>query len=334
MAEAPRVTVVIPTFQRRDALQRALRLLAAQTLPAAEYEVVVSVDGSTDGTHELLAGLAAPFALRVAEGPRRGRASACNAGLALARGEIVVILDDDMQATPQLLERHARHHPAGSQLCVMGAAPVRLDAGSPLAARYVRAKFDEHLLRLAQPGHVFAPRDFYSGNASLRAQTVRAIGGFDETYTAYGNEDVDLWIRLRAAGVEFRFDPQAVAHQEYAKDLRALARDTLAKGGTAVALARAHPDVFQQLRLASPRDGSRPWLAARAVALALTRRVPSVAPLAFSAGALLERMGLWRRPLFYRALLDYAFWAGVDAELDPERDRGELAQLARRLTSS
>ena len=64
---------------------------------------------------------------------------------------------------------------------------------------------------LAQPGHEFTARDFYSGNASLRTEILREVGGFSESFTVYGNEDVDLSLRLRARGVELRYDAGALA---------------------------------------------------------------------------------------------------------------------------
>jgi GT2 family glycosyltransferase len=331
VAEAPRASVLIPTRQRREALRRALLALAEQSAPARSYEVVVSVDGSTDGTQEMLAALRTPYALRVAAGPARGRAAACNAALALARGEVTIVLDDDMRPGAGFVERHLSHHPPGSRLCVMGAAPIELDGSSPRAARYAQRKFNEHLERLAQPGHEFVPRDFYSGNASLRTETMREVGGFDDSFAVYGNEDVDLWLRLRAAGVELRYDPEALARQGYDKGLRALARDTSQKGHTAVLLARAHPEAFAKLRLAQPWDGSRPWLAARSALLRLTRRLPALERGVVALSVALERLGLWRAPLFYRATLDYAFWAGVDAELRESTPEGELERLAREL---
>lgn len=331
MAEAPRASVLIPTRQRREALRRALLSLREQTAPAASYEAIVSIDGSTDGTEEMVAAFEAPYALRVAAGPARGRATACNAALALARGEVTIVLDDDMRPGAGFVERHLSHHPPGSRLCVMGAAPIELDRSSPRAGRYVQRRFNAHLERLARPGHEFVPRDFYSGNASLRTETLREVGGFSESFAVYGNEDVDLWLRLRAAGVELRYDPEALARQAYDKDLRALVRDTSQKGHTAVLLARAHPEAFPLLRLADPWDGSRPWLAARSVLLWLTRRLAALERAAIALAAGLERLGLWRAPLFYRATLDYAFWAGVDAELRESTPEGELERLAREL---
>jgi GT2 family glycosyltransferase len=327
MGDRPRVSVIVPTRQRMASLQRALDSLAAQQTEVA-YEVVVAVDGSTDGTVEMLESFDGPPDLSWAMSPKRGRAAACNAALAAARGEVLIVLDDDMQVVPDFVERHCRHHPAGSRVCVLGAVPVELDASSTRAAGYVKRKFDEHLARLGDPGHLNLPRSFYTGNASLRAEVLREVGGFDESFGVYGNEDVELALRLRAAGVTLAYDPEAVARQEYGKDLRGLQRDTLEKGRTTVMVARSHPEVFGDLRLAAPRDSSRPWLSLRSILLRAAKWAPATISAVFSAAALLERMGLWRLPLFYRAVLDYAFWAGVEAELRESNDEGELAWLA------
>jgi GT2 family glycosyltransferase len=331
VAKRQLTSIVIPTHQRREPLRRALGSLARQTAPPDSFEVVVSIDDSTDGTREMLAVFPAPFALRIAEGAQRSRAATRNVALELVRGDVVIVLDDDMEVTPEFVERHRRHHPPDSRVCVLGAVPVRLDEDSPRAARYVAAKFDAHLTNIARPDHVFIPRDFYSGNTSLRTEVLREVGGFDVSFSVYGNEDVELSLRLHDAGVRQRYDAEALAHQEYGKDLRGLSRDTLEKGHTTVMLARTHPAVFAALRLAQPGDASRPWLAVRGALLWATRRRPGVADAVIAAGSVLERLGLWRQPLFYRALLDYVFWAGVDTALRESTDEGELAQLAVKL---
>jgi GT2 family glycosyltransferase len=328
VAEAPAVSVLIPTHQRREALRNALETLARQSLPPESYEVVVSLDACSDGTAEMIDAFDGPLALRRVAPRARGRAAACNAALAAARGEVAIVLDDDMRVVPEFVERHRAHHPAGSRRCVLGAVPVELGEGSTHAARYVKAKFDLHLSRLSDPAHLALPRSFYTGNASLWTEVLREVGGFDESFGIYGNEDVELSLRLRKAGVELGYDPEALAWQEYGKDLRGLQEDTLAKGRTTVLMARSHPEVFADLRLAEPDEASRPWLAARAALLAMTRRVPRTAGAVFALASLLERAGLWRSSLFYRPVLDFAFWAGVDAALRESNDEGELSKLA------
>jgi GT2 family glycosyltransferase len=329
--EGPQVSVLIPTHQRREALRAALESLARQSVEPATYEVVVATDACSDGTQEMIDALAVPFALRRVEPQGRGRSAAVNSALAAAKGEVAIVLDDDMRVVPEFVERHCAHHPPGSRRCVLGAVPVELDAGSTHAARYVKAKFDLHLSRLSDPAHLALPRSFFTGNASLRTEVLREVGGFDESFGIYGNEDVELSLRLRKAGVELGYDPEAKALQEYGKDLGGLQRDTLAKGQTTVLLARSHPEFFGDLRLAEPDEASRPWLAARALLLWLTRRLPATTTAVFALFSLLERAGLWRFPLFYRPVLDYAFWAGVDAALRESNDEGELSKLASEL---
>ncbi len=331
MAEGPQVSVVIPTHQRREALRAVLESLSRQSVAPESYEVVVAVDASTDGTLEMLEGFSAPFELRWVSPPGRGRAGACNAAVAAARGEVAIILDDDMRVVSEFVERHRSHHPPGSRRCVLGAVPVELDEGSPLAARYVKEKFDLHLSRLSDPEHLALPRSFFTGNASLRTEVMREVGGFDDSFAVYGNEDVELALRLRKAGVEIGYDPEALAYQSYDKDLGGLQRDTLAKGHTTVQMARNHPEVFGSLRLANPDDSSRPWLAVRALLLWATRRTAATSTAVFALCSLLERLGAWRFPLFYRPVLDYAFWAGVDAELRESNDEGDLSNLSREL---
>lgn len=331
MPDAPAVSVLIPTHQRREAVRAALESLAEQTVDPSTYEVLVATDACSDGSREMIDALVVPYALRRIEPRGRGRSAAVNSALAAARGEVAIVLDDDMRVVPEFVERHRAHHPPGSRRCILGAVPVELDAGSTRAARYVKAKFDSHLARLSDPAHLALPRSFYTGNASLRVEVLREVGGFDESFGIYGNEDVELSLRLRKAGVELGYDPEAKAFQEYGKDLRGLQRDTLAKGRTTVQLARRHPEVFGDLRLADPYDASAPWLAVRALLLRLTRLQPATAGVVFTLFALLERAGLWRFPLFYRPVLDYAFWAGVDAALRESDDGGELSNLSREL---
>ena len=289
MAE-PEVSILIPTHQRRQALRAALESLARQTIDSGSYEVLVATDACSDGTAEMIDGLAVPYELSRVTPQGRGRSAAVNAALAAARGEVAIVLDDDMRVVPEFAERHRSHHPVGSRRCVLGAVPVELEEGSTHAARYVKAKFDLHLSRLSDPDHLALPRSFYTGNASLRAEVLREVGGFDESFGIYGNEDVELSLRLRKAGVELGYDPEALAYQEYGKDLVGLQRDTLAKGRTTVQLACGHPEVFGDLRLADPDDASRPWLAVRAVLLWLTRQVPQVAAVFFAFASLLESM--------------------------------------------
>src|SRR5438132_3254976 len=95
----PAVSVIVPTFQRREYVVRAVGSVLAQTYE--DFELIVVDDGSTDGTGEALAGL--DGRLRYLWQENRGTGAARNTGLRLARGEIVAFLDSDNRWLPHHL---------------------------------------------------------------------------------------------------------------------------------------------------------------------------------------------------------------------------------------
>lgn len=254
-----------------------------------------------------------PYVLRSVSAQNRGRAAACNTGVALAEGWLLVILDDDMEPSPELIEGHLRAHPPGSRRGVVGAVPIPVGPESPPVVDYIGTKFNRHLETLAQPGYRFTLRDFYTGNFSIRRDLLVEIGGFDEAFKIYGNEDLELFLRLAGAGVEIAFSPNARAQQHYAKDFTALARDNIAKGRTAVLLAAKHPEAFRDLRLSQYGDNSWKWRFARTVLLGLTE-LWSKTPDRFA--AFMHWLG-WRRPrrlhTYYAFAMDYFYWVGARA---------------------
>src|SRR5215216_2701941 len=124
---SPRISVVIPTRNRRKVLLETLGSLAEQSAPPGSYEVIVISDGSTDGTCEAVRELAAgpPWTagveLRCLEQEWSGASAARNFGLREAAGELVLLLDDDMTAGNELVQAHLEGHAgAPSRRVVLG----------------------------------------------------------------------------------------------------------------------------------------------------------------------------------------------------------------------
>src|SRR4051794_14101963 len=105
MTESYRFSIVVPTYQRRDVLVDSMRWFAQLETPWP-VELLVVIDGSTDGSAAAAREVALPFAVRVIEQENRGAAAARNRGAEEAAGEILLFLDDDMVVAPRLLVEH------------------------------------------------------------------------------------------------------------------------------------------------------------------------------------------------------------------------------------
>jgi len=251
-----RFSVVIPTYQRRQIVVRSVAALAGQT--CADFEVVVAVDGSSDGTAEALRALETSFPLRVLEQPNRGRAAAVNAGAAAAGGELILFLDDDMRADPRLLEEHERSHREGADV-VMGDLPLDPDSPSNLLSWGVGWWARNRRERLSAPGAEIGIADLLTGQLSISRAAYEAVGGFDESFTRdglFGGEDLDLGYRLLKAGYKIVFNPRAISYQHYDVDPLDYLERARETGRSDWELVAKHPELSARLQ-GTPRFTTR-----------------------------------------------------------------------------
>jgi GT2 family glycosyltransferase len=325
---APYLSVIVPTYQRRNSVARLLRALAQQTLSPDRYEVIISIDGSRDGTLEMVEAFTAPYQLSQVWQPNTGRAAACNAGMRLANGEVLVFFDDDMEPAPDCLENHSRAHCVGERLAAIGAAPIHVDATTPSLVKFVATGFNSRLEKFAQPSYAMKFNEAYTGNFSIRRSLMDSIGGFDEDFKAYGYEDYELALRLSLAGARSVYAADALAHQHYTKDFAGMARDNIGRGKSAVLFAGKHPQVFGDLKLSRYDEEWRAWRPARAGLLCLSQWWPGAPDAVIAFVHWLERRNPARLHLYYDLALDYCYWLGVRMALrDNRRSRHGLITL-------
>jgi glycosyltransferase involved in cell wall biosynthesis len=194
------VTVVIPTRDRWDVLTRTLVALRCQELGGAEAEIVVVDNGSRTPAPEL------PGARVVVE-PAPGAAAARNRGLAAARGRIVLFLGDDcLPADEGLVRGHAEAHAGAEPRAVTGR--IEWDPGVERTAVMDWLERSGHMVDMERLRREPAgPETFYTGNVSVPRQALLEVAGFDQRFSGYGFEDLELAVRLADRGVRFEHRP-------------------------------------------------------------------------------------------------------------------------------
>jgi glycosyltransferase involved in cell wall biosynthesis len=206
-----KVSIILPTYNRLDRLQRVIAAIRAQTVDHDQFELIVVSDGSQDGTDAYLAQLALPFQFTAVFQQNQGVAATRNHGLEKATGELVLFVDDDVVPSPQLLAEHLKSHAQyGGQAVVMGPMLTPPDFDMAPWVLWEQAMLEKQYRSMIEGHWQPTARQFYTGNTSLARRHIVAAGGFDPAFRRA--EDVELAYRLADMGLDFYFNPQAVGH--------------------------------------------------------------------------------------------------------------------------
>ncbi len=206
------ISIVIATWNRGERLARTLSSLAVQTLPPDRWEAVVVNNNSTDDTAAVFARFAASpegrgIDVRMIDEGRQGLSWARNRGLGEARGEIVVMIDDDEVADPGFLAAWSDFFATHPQ-AVAGGGPMRAcyEERRPRWMSHYTEALAASTIDLGRRVRPF-PRGRYpiGGNMAFRREVFDRVGGFDTTLgrtgaALLGGEEKELFGRIAAAG--------------------------------------------------------------------------------------------------------------------------------------
>lgn len=236
MRAAPRISVLIPTYNRCERLHRVLVALAEQTADPESFEVVVVSDGSDDGTDAYLGSGNLPIEIVPIFQPNRGPAAARNAAIAASEGELLLFLDDDVVPGPGLVDEHLGAHDRHPDSVIIG--PMLTPPDHPMTpwVRWEQDMLYKQYDAMERGLWTATARQFYTGNASLLREHVVACGGFDESLRRA--EDVELAFRLAELGVGFHYVPSAVGYHYAERSYAAWCQIADAYGRNDVAFAR------------------------------------------------------------------------------------------------
>jgi glycosyltransferase involved in cell wall biosynthesis len=203
----PFLSVVIPTYNRKDSLLRTLDALARQTLPPSTFEVIVISDGATDGTAEAVQALHPPYCLHFVEQANQGPSVARNEGARRAGASVLVYVDDDIEPVSEFLSVHAAAHVQEENLVLIGPQTGPMNEKMPHWIAWEHQMLQRQYENFIQGVWEVGPNNLYSGNFSVQRAALLEVGGFNEKFTR--QEDVELGFRLAQRGTRFRFDPRA-----------------------------------------------------------------------------------------------------------------------------
>lgn len=209
MGHLPFITVILPTYNRLDLLQKTITSLRAQTYPFDRFEVIVVDDGSTDGTAVYLTNQPDLHVIHQANG---GPAAARNAGVLAAQGDLLAFIDDDCQAAPGWLYALAKSI-QDSTILDLGAV-----GGPVLPVRHTHWLHQFYLFanRIHPQGQPSGSADvLFSCNMAISPPILAEVGGFDTSFSHPGGEDLDLSYRLQQAGYTLWLNNEAAIYHQY-----------------------------------------------------------------------------------------------------------------------
>ena len=186
-----KLSICVPTFNRKDYLKQTLNSIYAQTYKG--YEVIVVDDGSTDGTEEMIK--TADYAVRYYWQENRGEAVSRNRLIELARGRFITFLDSDDLLMPDAIERMMNVMEAESGEVVVYGPYLRIDEYGNICGRCKRKLYSGHVTK-----YLFQDVFIHSCGSMFSKKALEEVGGFEESLPLCA--DYDLWLRL---SLKYRF---------------------------------------------------------------------------------------------------------------------------------
>ena len=223
------LSIIIPTFNRAPILRKTLEALESQVTEAS-FEIIVVDDGSSDGTAETAAAFRRKSAIPLSYyfQPNRKQGAARNLGARFASGDWLLFLGDDIVPGPDLvrmhMERHGRALTEDAPLVVLGYTAWPPEWKKTRFLEFIGEQGWQFGFSLIEDHDDVPFNFFYTSNLSLSSTLFSESGGFDEDFTVYGWEDIELSLRLKELGSRLVYQPGAAAYHYHPTNLSSFSR--------------------------------------------------------------------------------------------------------------
>ena len=218
-------------------LQKALPAIFRQDIDRSLFEVLLVDDGSTDNTEALAKEFEVFPNFSYFKIEKSGASKARNEGIKKAKGEIVIFIDSDIIVKSDFIKEHVQSHEKEDNLIIRGPVIATYDLENPFIVKP----------KLTDISNAF----FATGNTSVKTKYLVEAGLFDEEFSQYGWEDLELGLRLKKLGLKVVDNPKATGYHYQKKftlddfDARETREENRAKG--AVSFIKKWP--IQEVRL-------------------------------------------------------------------------------------
>jgi glycosyltransferase involved in cell wall biosynthesis len=247
-SRSPFLSAVVCTHERAELLRRMLESLCHQTLALDAFEVVLVDDGSSDATREVALSFRSRLPLRYVYQRNAGLAAARNLGLFVARGEVLLFLDDDDLAEPGLLEAHVGAHRRRPEpeVAVLGYTRLAPELSADPLMHFVT---QVGCLLFAYPA-IEEGKDldftyFWGGRSSCKRSMLLDHGVFNPVFR-FGCEDIELAFRLSKHGFRVVYEPGAISTMVRRMSFEDFCRRMERQGRSNFVFSRLHPDEVVQ----------------------------------------------------------------------------------------
>ncbi len=235
------VSLVVPTHNRADRVERVIRRLMAQDIAPNCFEVILVDSNSRDDTPQTAARLADRYAnLKTLRCDRPGAAAARNMGLEAAKADLIVLLDDDILVGADFLRRllaASREHPG----CVLlGRIMAPWEGACNPFHRYLLQVQDVNIYDFPDSAHVPA-NYFYTACVAIPRAGLGDLR-FDEGFRIYGVEDIEFGFRLLAGQTRMVFLPDVRVMHDYHPTYRGYRRKKRMAGYSLGYFLAQHPE--------------------------------------------------------------------------------------------
>lgn len=210
------ISVVIPTFRRKEKLRKTLDSVLNQTLK--DYEVIVVEDGSNDGTKELLEEYQKKYSnIHYYYQENAGPAKARNLGIGNSKGDTIAFTDDDCVVPNNWLERIQDGYKKHPEVVGVGGFLEASDQelSSNVYARYERfASLRAYHNKDKEVVGGFECPAGGTNNLSYQKKVIEEVGGFDVSFPVAAGEDADIKKRITDKGHKILYVPLKVEHHQ------------------------------------------------------------------------------------------------------------------------